>query len=459
MIRRSFLTQCAGISAGFLGLQRVLAKQPGPFARLGPLTPSPDVPLDLPRGFRASLVTLSGSEMDDGLIRPGKPDGMAAFAGDKPGEVVLVCNHELATTQHAHSPFGPKNERLAKYGPERLAKLLPDGNPYLGGTTTMSYDVKARRMTSQYLSFGGAERLCAGGPTPWGSWITCEEPELLDGPAAYYQDVGWCYEVPASSKMIDPPNLEPIRGMGRFRHEAVAIDPRTGIVYLTEDRGDGLFYRFRPTRPGKLHEGGVLEALALVDRKQADTRNWDPSQAPTIPVRKEMAVRWVPLEDIEAPRDDLRHRGFSEQGAAVFARGEGIWFGEGELFFACTNGGAKQRGQIFRYRPSADEGTAAEAKRPGRLDLFIEPNDSNLLEAADNLTVAPWGDLVVCEDGPGDQFLRGVTPEGELYTIARNNVDNGELAGACFAPNAPVLFVNLQQTGHTLAIEGPWPDA
>jgi len=150
---------------------------------------------------------------------------MAAFAGKKDGEVLLVCNHELTFTQQEHSPFGANNERLAKYGPERLAKLLPDGRPYLGGTTTMSYDVKSRSLTSQHLSLGGTERNCAGGPTPWGSWITCEEPELLDGPADYYQEMGWCYEVPVSSEKMAPPNLEPIRGMGRFRHEAVAIDP------------------------------------------------------------------------------------------------------------------------------------------------------------------------------------------------------------------------------------------
>jgi secreted PhoX family phosphatase len=93
------------------------------------------------------------------------------------------------------------------------------------------------------------------------------------------------------------------------------------------------------------------------------------------------------------------------------------------------------------------------SKTQGR---FIEPNDGNLVENADNLTVAPWGDLIVCEDGPGDNGLVGVTPQGELYKLARNVLNHSELAGAVFSPDGTTLFVNIQRPGLTLAITGPW---
>ena len=113
--------------------------------------------------------------------------------------------------------------------------------------------------------------------------------------------------------------------------------------------------------------------------------------------------------------------------------------------------------RYWRYTPSPYEGTKQEAQHPGQLELYIEPNDNHLLESCDNLTVAPWGDLIVCEDGANDQYLRGITPEGKIYTLAHNNyAGDAELCGACFAPNHPTLFVNIQWPGITLAITGPW---
>jgi hypothetical protein len=133
-----------------------------------------------------------------------------------------------------------------------------------------------------------------------------------------------------------------------------------------------------------------------------------------------------------------------------------MWYGRESIFFACTNGGAKKLGQIWRYRPSEFEGTEREAEAPGLLELFIEPNDSALVENADNLTVAPSGDLFVCEDGGGEDHLVTVTPEGELFRFGRNRLSDSELAGATFSPDGTTLFVNVQQSGLTLAIAGPW---
>ena len=239
--------------------------------------------------------------------------------------------------------------------------------------------------------------------------------------------------------------------MGRFRHEAIAVDPRSGAVYQTEDRGDGLFFRFLPHEPGKLAKGGRLQALKIRDKARADTRNWYGSD---LTVGQKLSVEWVDISNVEAPDDDLRYQGCFERGAARFARGEGCWFGHDSVFFACTNGGLKRKGQIFRYRPSPVEATSGEAAQPGTLELYIEPNDGKLIENADNLTIAPWGDLIVCEDGTDPQFLVGITPSGKIYKLARTNL--GELAGAVFSPDGSTLFVNIQTPGVTVAITGPW---
>jgi secreted PhoX family phosphatase len=244
----------------------------------------------------------------------------------------------------------------------------------------------------------------------------------------------------------------PLTAMGRFTREAIAVHPESGVVYQTEDVFDGLLYRFIPEVPGDLARGGRLQALAVRDRPSLDTRNF---QGRGIEPGVPMEIEWIDLDGVDSPDNDLRHRGY-EAGAARFARGEGIFYGDGEVFVACTNGGEARKGQIWRYRPSAAEGTTSEREQPGTLELFIEPNDGTLIENADNLTVAPWGDLVVCEDGTGDDYLVGVTPEGGIYQLARNLNGVGEFAGACFSPDGSTFFVNMQVDGWTLAITGPW---
>jgi secreted PhoX family phosphatase len=191
--------------------------------------------------------------------------------------------------------------------------------------------------------------------------------------------------------------------------------------------------------------------LALVDRPSTDTRNWNRSR--TIAVGEPLAVQWVDLDQVTAPDDDLRRRGF-DQGAARFARGEGIWFGTDELYFACTSGGVNKLGQIWRYRPRYDD--QAGSAISGQLTLFIEPNDSNLIANADNLTVAPWGDLIVCEDRSGPVVrLVGVTPRGQCYAFALHHLSS-EFAGVTFSPDGTTMFVNIMGPGLTLAITGPW---
>ena len=161
------------------------------------------------------------------------------------------------------------------------------------------------------------------------------------------------------------------------------------------------------------------------------------------------------MDNVESPDDDLRYRGF-RAGAARFARGEGIWYGDKEVFFACTSGGRSEAGQIWRYIPSENEGTDQELKSPGQLELFIEPNDTRLINNADNLTVAPWGDVMLCEDQKRSVVrLVGVTPAGGIYTLAHSRMRT-EFAGVTFSPDGTTLFVNAQGKGLTLAITGPW---
>jgi secreted PhoX family phosphatase len=163
-------------------------------------------------------------------------------------------------------------------------------------------------------------------------------------------------------------------------------------------------------------------------------------------------------DNVDNPHDDLRRRGYAK-GAAVFCRGEGVFFGKGELYFACTASGAAGSSQIFRYVPSEVEGQAGEKDQPGCLQLFVESSNDRVLDYADNLVVAPWGHVILCEDRYSDTLrnhLRGVTPSGKVYTLGRNVFPgNSEFAGACFSPDGGTMFVNIQNPGITLAITGP----
>ncbi|QDU91001.1 hypothetical protein Pla175_44170 [Pirellulimonas nuda] len=454
--RREFLQWSSAYTAGFLGVQRLIAGDvisAGPAPNrgagigYGPLASDPEGLLDLPVGFRYQVISRTGDEMADGLLVPGKPDGMATFPGPD-GLTLILRNHENEPTDVG--PFGDKNQRLSRIDKALLYDRGEEKWPGYGGVSTVVYDTKQQKVVKQFLSLGGTIRNCAGGPTPWGSWITCEETTARkgDGVLRQYtceQDHGYAFEVKAGAQ----PGLQkatPLRDMGRFYREAVAVDPVTGIVYQTEDLKDGLLYRFVPKQPGNLAAGGRLQALAVRDKKSLDTRNYDRQR---VAVGDRLSAAWIDMHDVDAPTDELRYQGFNA-GAARFGRGEGMWFSDGQIYFACTEGGKKNIGQIWRLEPSAEGDT---------LELFAEPNDNRMVQNADNLTMSPWGDLVVCEDRQGTTVrLVGVTPRGEFYTLADNNA-KGEFAGACFSPDGSTLFVNIQPKGLTLAITGPWHSA
>ncbi|BCL36421.1 alkaline phosphatase PhoX [Nostoc sp. MS1] len=432
--RRKFFTLAGASAAGTLAaspLEGLLARAAFGQTTLtttgyGPLFIGSDGLLAVPNGFQYRIISRRGDRMIDGNPVPGNHDGMAAFPGPR-GTTILVCNHELSNTS------GTK-------------VIVPQGFEYdsasRGGTTNLVIDSN-RQLIKQFASLGGTIRNCAGGRTPWGSWITCEEnvstPTSTDGSTKFH---GYNFEVPASA--TGPVQAVPLKAMGRFNHEAIAVDPATGIVYQTEDSGSGLFYRFIPNVPGKLALGGKLQALRIGGTPgSANSVNtatgFNTGQTWT-------NIDWVDIPEPDPTTDNVRVQG-RELGAARFARGEGIWYGNGELYFCCTSGGPGNLGQVFRYVPATNT-----------LQLFVQSPGASDLRAPDNICVAPFGDLIICEDGDAPNFLRGVTPDGKLYNLVRNNFEGGasEFAGACFSPDGQTLFFNMQGPGITFAMWGPW---
>jgi uncharacterized protein len=442
--RRNFIKQSFAVSAGFMGLSQFLAHQSN--AVETNMSPVMEEWLELPDGFSAKIISRWGEKMSDGFLVPGAADGMAAF--NVAGKVVLIRNHENSPTSAKYGPYGEDMSLFSKVAKSNVFDYGFGKTPGLGGTTTLIFDEKKQTVESQFLSLTGTYRNCAGGLTPWKSWITCEEDTTPKGAGAETNH-GYNFEIPAANKKLINPL--PLKEMGRFNHEAVCVDPSTGIVYQTEDRGDSLIYRFIPKEQGKLHKGGLLQALAIKNHKSFDTRNWLEA---LFKVGEALEVEWITLTDVDTDADDLRLRGH-EQGAALFARGEGMWFGMNEIYFACTNGGVKKSGQIFKYVPGLKEGRQDENSAPGKLILFAEPNNTEILKYCDNLTVSPWGDVILVEDSK-DAYIRAITPGGKIYNIGKNIGSDSELAGACFSPSGKTFFVNIQQQGLTFAITGPW---
>ena len=412
----------------------------------GPLVVDPHQLLDLPAGFSYRVISKLGDAMSDGMHVPDRADGMGCLplADNK---LALIRNHEL---KPSHLTKQPKSIQTLKtpfsYDINATGVALP------GGTSTLVYNLATKQVEQEFLSLIGTIRNCAGGITPWGSWLTCEESVALpDGDISKAH--GYIFEVPANATGLVKP--VPLTAMGRFNHEAACVDPNTGIVYLTEDRGDSLFYRFIPKVYGDLAQGGQLQAMAIKGMPKFDTRNW---QDNAMKLGDWLDVEWLDLEQVESPNDDLRIRGY-QAGATLFARGEGIHWADGinnqsELYFCCTNGGKKQLGQVMRYQPSS----ATNNSKNGRIQLFLESDDKSLYNFGDNLTVTAQGHLIVCEDqytDVVDNHLRGISPQGEVYNVAKLHAQT-ELAGACFSPDGKILFVNLYSPAKTLAIEGPW---
>jgi secreted PhoX family phosphatase len=407
----------------------------------GPLIEAPE--LALPKDFRFVALSPAGSLMSDGRKVPFAHDGMGAFAGPR-GRTILVRKHELEVIGTAIDPRQRAYDRLAP-----------------GGCTTLVYNPISRRVEESFLSLNGTLTNCAGGPTPWGSWLSCEE--TTEGVlAGFERPHGYIFEVPANARGIVEP--VPLKSMGRFVHEAAAVDPRTGIVYLTEDEGPDGFYRFLPHRPGKLAAGGKLQMAAIAGEPQYDTASGQE-------VGRRLPVRWVDIDEPDPSDAEQNPSAVLEQGAAkgaaLWAGLEGCSYHDGQIFLSASDGGDAELGQVWRYVPTAHD--------RGFVELLFESTGDDQLDGPDNNAGNPWGGVLICEDGEDgtDSFLRGLNQQGELFTLARNTTSldlslfdddyaPGELfgfsefAGVRFGPDGFTLFVNVQYPGTTYAIVGPF---
>ncbi|GAA3128431.1 alkaline phosphatase PhoX [Nonomuraea salmonea] len=463
MDRRRFIsTVAAGIAGPFAGVACVSHQgQAKPVRAYGPLRPVRDlrdgeVRLHLPDGFRYRSFSVAGSKFGDGSTVPGRHDGMAAFAGPK-GSTILIRNHEV------NGPVGAFGDKKRAY------------DPMAGGGTSTLRVTRHGEVIESAPSLSGTMMNCSGGPMAWRAWVTCEE--TVNGPdvgddfsggdnSKLTRKHGYLFEVPVGRAA----SARPIRAAGRFAHESVAFDPSSGALYLTEDNFGfpSGFYRYLPPKhpvlAGRLLDGGRLQMLAVKGAKRKD-----------LSVGQKRGVTyettWV---DIDDPDPDFRGRPSNDEavqavgkqgreaGAAIFSRLEGAVQHQGTVYFVSTQGGATApgdeapdgfgdgRGQVWGYETWS-----------GRLKLVYESPRASALDLPDNVTVSRRGTLVLCEDGDGANYLRGLSKAGEIFDFCRLEPVDGdpgaEFAGSTFGPGGHTLYVNVQaRQGMSLAIWGPW---
>jgi uncharacterized protein len=377
------------------------------FSGFGPLVQDPNGILDLPRGFHYKIISEEGGKLTNGGLIPGAFDGMAAFEGPN-NTTVLVRNHELGT--NAANP---------------VIGLNPYDPAAVGGTTALVVGTN-QEVINEYVTSSGTIRNCAGGATPWGTWLTCEETRSATH--------GYVFEVDPQ-KPEDELSKTPIKDMGRFSHEACAIDPATGYVYLTEDASPSYLYRFIPNdksqKPGALQKGGKLYAAAIEEVHGP--------AASTFKTGQKFGIVWKELDPYYCREDADKH------GCIKFKKLEGAFFQAGVFWFDDSSAGDKNLGRIYRYFPATNT-----------LELFYEATDAKDMESPDNICMTPWGDLWFAEDGSGNDRIMGITPEGNIYPFAYNRLSGSELAGPIFSPDGKTLFMNIQSPGKTFAIWGPF---
>jgi secreted PhoX family phosphatase len=414
----------------------------------GPLVPDPAGMLDLPHGFRYVVLQRGGvDKLDDGRSIPGRLDGMTCL-GLADGTWALLRNHELGGTHWA--------SRRGLLGTSKVVPWVPADRPeasYFGGVSRVVVAPDALRralagesakpVRSTTMALTGTDRNCAGGAIDvprYRGWLSGEESDE--------HDRGYVYFVPVEA--TSPGSARRIDAWGRFVHEAVAVTP-SGVVYLAEDDADGLLYRFVPRDPTDPFGPGSLEALSIAGLTHAH-----PAAGPRLEQGFRSPVSWLPIPDPAARSAPCR----TQAAATKFARCEGLVWDGTHVWVAATSAGASGRGQLLRLTPGKED------------VLEVALDDPRQLSAPDNLAVAPWGGLLVCEDNYDSddrvqaQHLRYVSRAGEVTSLARNPQGpaypgaspGDEFAGACFSPDGTVLFVNLSgDVDTTFAITGPWP--
>lgn len=410
----------------------------------GPLVDDPEGLLSLPEGFSYSIVAQTGvTTLDSGEPTPSDPDGTASFPR-RHGGSVLINNHEVGSDE--------------AYPVPHLDGFVYDPAAG-GGTTTIEVDRDGRRVR-EYVSLAGTQNNCAGGRSPWGTWLSCEEAEGLTGQTKPH---GYVFEVDPYDQDAnrDP---KPIKALGRYAHEAVVVDPRRGTIYLTEDASgpNGLLYRWtpdgraQPLRKGSLKrladDAGTLEALKASTLRGAHVPDLSVATQQGTTYRAE----WVSVPDRDAATTSTRKQ-FSDDQITRSRKLEGMWWGDGGAYFVCSfarfdDGSAAQHdGQVWFIDPRED---TIELK----LYFVYTPGDQDDdPDGPDNITVSAYGGLMIAEDGDGKQHLVGATDHGETFFFARNeDPDSAEFTGPNFSPDRKTLFANIQEPGYVLAIRGPF---
>ncbi|MEU9337520.1 alkaline phosphatase PhoX [Streptomyces sp. NPDC048290] len=420
----------------------------------GPLLPDPEGLLALPAGFSYEIVTYSGrTKLESGEFTPSHHDGTAAFDGPR-GATLLVNNHEIG---------GPRTR--AAY-PVPLTEGLVYDPAAAGGCTV----VEVRRgKVAEWVGIAGTATNCAGGTTPWGTWLTCEETEDKAGSNGMTKDHGYVFEVDPEDRRAnrDP---QPVKALGRYAHEAVVIDPRRGHAYLTEDASNpnGLLFRWTPPE-GFRHGRGKLRTLAADAGRFQAAKCFDSGGGLVDDLSRATrigtvyGVDWVDVPDRDARTVSVRKQ-FTAGQVTRCRKLEGMWWGDGGAYIVSSYAGSESPGQahdgqVWFYEPK---------RRTLTLKVLFgvnsDPSAEGAYDGPDNITVSPYGGLIIAEDGDGIQHLFGATDRGRTYPIARNELNLGtaedpdysEFSGVTFSPDGKTLYANIMTPGIMLAITGPW---
>ncbi|MFF5721140.1 alkaline phosphatase PhoX [Streptomyces buecherae] len=483
LTRRDFAKQSAYTGAGvaLVGTVDVLATAPGALAAegsgerghrpslgYGPLVPDPRGLLALPAGFSYRVITRTGeTTLESGESTPSNHDGTATFEGPR-GTTLLVNNHELS---------GPRSKWAH---PVPLVEGLVYDPAASGGCTVVEVSRHGDHV-SEWVGIAGTATNCAGGRTPWGTWLTCEETEDKAGENGMTKDHGYVFEVDPHDRPRGPRAAaeaegahaqrgpKPIKALGRYAHEAVVVDPRRGHFYLTEDADEpnGLFYRWVPPRgftPGRralrhlADDAGVLQAPQCYDSGGRFVDDLSRARK----VGTVYGVDWIDVPDRDARQVPVRQQ-FQDHQVTRARKLEGMWWADGGAYivasFARDESPVAHDGQVWFYNPRRRTLTLKVL-----LGVVQDPDKDGAFDGPDNITVSPYGGLIIAEDGDGIQHLFGATDRGETYPIARNELNIGtaekpsysEFTGVVFSPDGDTLYANIQVPGIMLAITGPW---